>query len=290
MPLMGAEGPFGLVLNSLPYYGSNGGILAIGDDAGLVLADWYAAMAGQTAVAAATVIDNPLAPAGPDSLLHDLVDERIGHFTALEPSGSPGNGDDPVARAIDGSARRNVQKAWRGGVTVAVENEAFAVLERLHHSGMAAVGGQAKSSRFFEAVPEHFRPDLDYRIYVARLDGTVLAALLLFYFGKTVEYYVPCTALEARPIQPMAAVLHRAMTDAIDEGYRHWNWGGSWVSHVNLMRFKAKWGGQPIPYQYWTKVNQTDLLRAEIDSVLAAYPGFYVVPFSHLVRKPGQSV
>lgn len=221
-------------------------------------------------VAAGTVIGNPLDPDASPRPPHDLEDSRIGHITRL-----------PEA-SIDPSARRNVQKALRSGVKVDVENESFAILEALHTEAMAAIGGRAKSPDFFAKVAQHFRAGDDYNLYVARIEGAEVAALFLFYFGSTVEYYVPATAVAFRSLQPMSAILRRAMDDAAGRGFRRWNWGGSWTEQESLIRFKAKWGGRQQVYRYWTKLQRRDVLSAPADELLAAYPGFYVVPFSAL--------
>lgn len=80
----------------------------------------------------------------------------------------------------------------------------------------------------------------------------------------------------------MAAILFQALTDAARRGMTQWNWGGSWPSHESLQRFKAKWGGEPHEYRYTTKLNDHAILRASPDEILAAYPGFFVVPFASL--------
>lgn len=72
------------------------------------------------------------------------------------------------------------------------------------------------------------------------------------------------------------------MTDAIAAGFRQWNWGGSWVSHESLIRFKAKWGGQAKVYRYWTKVNRAEIRSSTPSELLREYAGFYVLPFSSL--------
>lgn len=270
LPVMTADGPYGKVLNSLPYFGSNGGVLASQPEVAAALIGWYEAELARPNVAAGTVIGNPLDPGASPVPPHDLEDCRVGHITKLpEPS-------------IDSSARRNVQKALRSGVEVDVENDGFAILEALHTEGMAAIGGRAKSSDFFARVAQHFRPGDDYNLYIARVGGKEVAALLLFYFGSTVEYYVPATAVASRALQPMAAILRRAMDDAATRGFRRWNWGGSWTEQESLIRFKAKWGGRQQVYRYWTKVQRPDLLSAPASELLAGYPGFYVVPFSAL--------
>jgi GNAT acetyltransferase-like protein len=269
MPLLASEGRYGTVLNSLAYFGSPGGVLAADDEARAALTAWYEEQLATPNVAAGTVVENPFDDAPP--VAHDVTDARVCHVTALSPNGT--------LDAIEPSARRNVAKALRAGIEVSVENDALDSLAAIHRRGMAAIGGRAKSDAFFAAVPQHFRAGTDYELYVARLDGRVVAGLLLFHFGETVEYYVPASDLEHRALQPLSAILARAMADAADRGARSWNWGGSWLRQESLMRFKKKWGGQPLRYSYWTKINTAAIAQATPEALLEAYPGFYVRPF-----------
>jgi hypothetical protein len=278
LPLLALDGRYGRVLNSLPYFGSNGGPLTAEPEAERALLTWYAATAGDRAVAASTVIENPLS-AGLSEPVHDFSDLRIGHVTSLVDEHGP---REDVLSSLEGSTRRNVNKALRVGVTVTTENDALGVLHSLHTRSMSAIGAQVKSPEFFAAIPRHFRPGEDFDLYVARLAGEAVAALLVFYCGRSVDYYVPATSPEHRQMQPLAAILHQAMTDAAHRGFERWNWGGSWPSHESLQRFKAKWGGVRNEYRYWTKVNDPSLLAAAPETLLHAYSGFFVIPFSAL--------
>jgi Acetyltransferase (GNAT) domain len=272
MPLVGVDGPYGRVLNSLAYFGSPGGVLARDPAARAALEAWYAQEVAAPEVGAGTVVQNPF-DAGGRAVVHDATDTRVCHVTAL-------TGDGELPASIEPSARRNVAKARREGIEVEVENDdALGALASLHREGMEAIGAPAKTDAFFEAVRRHFRPGVDYEVYVARLGGRAVAALLVFHFGETVEYYVPASDLEHRSLQPLAAILAEAMPAAARRGARRWNWGGSRPSQETLMRFKAKWGGQPCEYSYWVTVNSPELVDAEPEELLAAYPGFYVRPF-----------
>ena len=52
--------------------------------------------------------------------------------------------------------------------------------------------------------------------------------MLLFYFKDTVEYFVPAIDIEWRKEQPLSALIHIAMYDAIKEKkIVKWNWGGT---------------------------------------------------------------
>lgn len=278
LPLMSIDGALGTVLNSLPYFGSNGGVLAVEPEAHTALLGWYADQARADGVMAATIIANPLASGEPEAA-HHAVDLRVAHVTALASGGEP---ESHIWDSIDSSARRNIKKAQRVGTRVAIENTNFEDLQTLHKRSMDAIGAQVKAPEFFSGVQRHFRPGEDFDVYIGRIDGEPVGALLIFYCGTSVDYYVPAASPDHRSEQPMAAVLLEAMTEAARRGYARWNWGGSWPTHESLQRFKAKWGGVPAEYRYTTTINDERVLDARPDALLAAYPGFFVVPFSAL--------
>ena len=168
------------------------------------------------------------------------------------------------------------------GVTTAVENDAFEFLERCHRANMEAIGGRAKSQAFFELVPRYFRPDDEFAVYVARHRGEPIAALLLFYFGKTVEYFVPAVVAAYRGLQGLPLLVFRAVSDAVARGMKLWNWGGTWHTQDGIYRFKRKWAARDLPYHYYTKVRNPAVLGASRCELAAAYPNFYVVPYSAL--------
>lgn len=276
LPLMRKEGPFGRIVNSLPYYGSNGGAIARSSTARSRLQEYYAAHVTAENVAAATWIENPLAPK--EDVAHDLLDTRIGHFTDLTGIACA---DDLLAR-VDGSARRNVKTARGAGISISVTNGALDFLQRAHHENMAAIGGNAKSSEFFRHVPECFEAGTDYEVFIAYRGLRPIAGLLVFYFNKTVEYFTPVTLAEERKAQPMALILLEAMTAAAERGFKRWNWGGTWLTQEGVAKFKRKWGAEEKRYRYFVTVNDKRLLHAHAEELAAAYPGFYVIPYDRL--------
>lgn len=279
LPLMSMEGPFGKVVNSLPFYGSNGGL--IGDDAEAceALSTEYARLVGSEGIATATVVENPLAPGRTASLMHDLTDERIGQLTPL-----PGSGDvaESLMQSFHSKTRNMVRKADKLGVEVHVDQEAMPFIISVHEENMREIGGIAKSRAFFEAIPRRFRPGQDYRIYLGCVDGSPAAALLVFLFNRTAEYFTPVVLKEKRETQALSAVVYRAMQDAARQGCLWWNWGGTWLTQDGVHRFKSRWGTEDRRYRYFTAVRSEAVLRASPGELRRAYPNFFVVPFSAL--------
>ena len=279
LPLMWRDGPLGRVINSLPFYGSNGGVLGSTDAARDALTRKFNEASAAADVASATWVCHPLRPPEATAVTHDMEDERVGQVTSLDLGDDPASG---LNARIDGSARRNIRKAHACNVRVTVDNDRWDFLEQVHRDNMAGIHGKPKPRQFFASLPRHLKAGQDYQLYVAERAGAPIAAMLLLYFHKTVEYYIPVTIESQREFQPTALILWQAMLDAASAGYRLWNWGGTWLSQSGVWRFKRKWGAQDHRYRYFVRLNSSAIMDRSRSELLAAYPDFYVVPFDRL--------
>jgi hypothetical protein len=280
LPILAREGKWGPVYNSLPFYGSNGGIVADGAEAREALVGWYNALAQDPAIASCTLITNPLADdAANAGIARNRADSRIGQLSPIDAGTEP-------SRLMEGfhyKTRNMIRKAEKCGVEVSMDNDAVAFLKDTHYENLAALGGTPKPRSFFDLFPRHFHAGSEYRIYTARAGGQAVAALLLFYFNKTVEYFMPVIRKEYRDQQPMSLLAYTAMCDAARDGYAWWNWGGTWHSQEGVYRFKSRWGTQDRPYAYHVQLNRVELEQRDKREILDAYPFFYVLPFATTV-------
>jgi hypothetical protein len=285
LPLMAIEGKFGRVYNSLPFYGSNGGIITGRADAFEALINEYNNRIYEGNVASATIIANPLIEQDYSRLKYDLTDERIGQFTSLELN----HPEEEILVRIDPTARRNVKKALKSGVKIEIDNNQIDFLRRVHQESMISIGGRAKSDTFFSLIEKHFVPGEDYNIYLAKMDSKPIAALFLFYFNRTVEYWIPVTVHDYRTYQPMALIILQAMVDACQNGFRLWNWGGTWLTQDGVYRFKKKWETMEKRYTYYIKINNQELYHSSEEALLEEYGNFYVIPFGALRKTGGEN-
>ena len=68
-------------------------------------------------------------------------------------------------------------------------------------------------------------------VYIGSRDDQPIAALLVFYFNGTAEYFTPVIKSEHRNTQALALVIYEAMKDAVSQkGCKNWNWGGTWLN------------------------------------------------------------
>ena len=284
LPVLAHQGTGGVALNSLPFYGSHGGALASEPAVAQALVDAFGTAARDRLCASATLVENLKDPWSYSGLGATHSDERIGQ---ISPIGHAQDCAEGLMAAFHYKTRNMVRKSQRAGLSVRVDNMAFGILERMHRENLAALGGVPKPARFFSLVDRHFRRDTDYRLYLAHKDGQPVSALLLFYFGSTVEYFMPATQVEFRELQPLTLLIFEAMTDASRRGFRWWNWGGTWKTQDGVYRFKKRWGTEDHPYKYHTIVNRTEILEWSSARMLAEYPYFYVAPFSALLPEQG---
>jgi len=279
LPLMYSGRDKGRIYNSLPYYGSNGGIISDDSEAYRELAGAYNEMALCETTLSSTIISNPFARQDTTDITHNFQDYRIGQFSSLSFQGKSGDG---LVGHVGASARRNIKKAINEGVTVEIDPTQLDRLRQIHQTNIRDIGGIPKCDMFFTLVPRYFTPSQDYNLYVAKKDGVMVAGLLVFFFNQTVEYFIPAIDRRHSSSQPLALILKTAMSDAVQRGFHWWNWGGTWASQVGVYRFKRKWAAMDQKYQYFTQLNDTSILSWNPNRVLETFPGFFVVPFSAL--------
>jgi len=280
LPLLSKDGPLGRVVNSLPYYGSNGGPLASTPAVESSLVEAYNELARSEAVAAATMVGNPLAASPPcRDIAQTLTDHRIGQFTTL--AYDTGHAD-ALMGSFHHKTRNMVRKSLKSGLTVRVENDMVEFLRDVHQQSLRAMGGLAKSDEFFDRFPRGFQPDRDFRIWVARDNAEPVAAMLLFYFRGTVEYFTPVVREAYRAKQPLTRLIFESMVDASERGFALWNWGGTWATQDGLYLFKSRWGTRDVEYTYHVQVNNDAIGDSTPQFLLSHYANFFVIPFQRL--------
>ena len=281
LPFLKKDGPLGTVFNSLAYYGSNGGVIQVKQDAEskLLLIDAFYTLAAEAKASSATIISNPLERDSDfynENIVYDFRDERIGLITHLPLS------EDSLITRFENPRPRNIRRAIKEGVTVKRGSvEALPFLYETHAENMKAIGGLAKTCSFFDAIPSRMHND-DWSVFTATIDGKPIAALLLFYFNQTVEYFTPVIVENYRNTQALALVIYQAMCDAINRGYINWNWGGTWLNQGGVYDFKKRWGTSEYRYYYYTRVFNPELRTCTPEYILKHYPGFYLAPFNQL--------
>jgi hypothetical protein len=177
-----------------------------------------------------------------------------------------------------------IRKAKKNSIEIKIDNsiKAFEFLKETHYKNMDDIKGKKKPASFFELVKDHFLPGKDYNLWMAYKDARPVAALLLFYFNRTVEYYVPGIVKKYRSIQPLSLLIYEAMFEAAKSGYYYWNWGGTHPDQHGVYKFKKQWNAVDLPYNYYISVYDEQLYDYPEALIKKEFPYFYVLPFNQL--------
>ena len=200
---------FGNVCNSLPFYGSNGGItvssklnLAEKNNVRKELLNAVLKSTKEKNCVSVTFITNPLESDFNEwiskNFVYQLTDERIGQLTPL-PSFETNDLEKALMNLYEDPRPRNIRKALKENIIVysSHSDEAFDFLYATHFENIMSINGIPKEKTFFETIKNSV-PKERYKIYIAEKNGEKIGALLLFYFNKTVEYFTPAIVEQHR--------------------------------------------------------------------------------------------
>lgn len=278
LPLMIKNGRYGKVINSLPFYGSNGSILTKDFIHEKILLEEYDSLIKNIDFLSSTIISNPL-DKKVYKFKYNYQDERIGQWTNINEIDK-----DTLMDRVDSSAKRNIKKAIKNEIKINIDNSAIDFLKKVHNDNMSIIGGVPKDNIFFESLPNHFIAGLDYNIYVASKNKKPIAALLLFYFKDIVEYFMPVINQDFKSLQPLALIIYNAMLDASKNNAKWWNWGGTWLNQEGVYKFKNKWDAVDKRYFYYTICKKDKLKYLKKKEILKNYNNFYTFPFRELIN------
>ncbi len=282
----------GTMINSLPWWGSHGSCVLDRrrDDAGDIrraLLRGFKSQIDDPNLVSATIILSHEEEAElalyVAALSPTATDTRIGQITRL-----PSNSElqrEALLGTFAQKTRNLVRKSLKQDFTELVtdDDHAWSFLHRVHVENVLALGGKPKPLSHFHLLRETL-PASMRRLSLAMDGETPVAALLLLYAGKTVEYVTPAIEVYARPRQPLSFLIWNGMLDAIERRFSAWNWGGTWQGQTSLHHFKAGFGAEDRPYSYLICAPQDGIAklqrhRGQLD---AMFPYFYAYPFSLL--------
>jgi hypothetical protein len=274
-------GSYGPVINSLPFYGSNGGIISRNkiDNFNLIL-DKVLEFAKENRCVSVTIIESPLNPMSDyDFVKFNYRDSRISLLNYFKDNITSSE----LIKAFEDPRPRNIRRAKKAGVKVKESHsvESVEFLAKTHYENIVGIGGVPKNYDFFQLITRKL-PTNQWVILEASVDGTRIASLLLLYSKDVIEYFTPVSLPEYRNIQAQALLVFTGMCFAIAKGINIWNWGGTWNTQKGVYDFKKKWGPMESKYNYYCAILDESILYKEKNSLLEQYPYFYVLPFSEL--------
>jgi len=284
LPSFVKDGKHGKILNSLPFYGSHGGVIGDDKDIAKELLQFLETFAEKERYLSFTINSNLY-----DSMIAMYVSilkptaiiKKTGQITLLPSSDK--NIEEILMSQFHQKTRNIIRKSLSCNFEVLIMNndQSFKALANLHTQNMISKGLIPKPALFFNHIQKNWIPGKDYNIYIAKKDDEIISGLLVLFFNKTVEYYCPATNLEYRNKNPLSLIIYFAMLDSVKKGIKYWNWGGSSVNQKSVYDFKKKWGTIDVEYFTFNKILKNHLLELNQTAINDDFNYFFAYPFKN---------
>jgi hypothetical protein len=284
----------GLIANSLPWYGSNPGVVVSNNghkdlDSYLVRETMRELV--RQGVKSWTFINAP-GLSDPAIFREEIwvrgLARRVGMISVIPPHGSREDKAAGIMERVHGKTRNQIRKAIKSGVTVErvvdPTEDDLLCLYQTHRDNMEAVGAPFKSFQVFKQIAKTFDNKSEWDLFIAKKGEKRIAGLIVLYYASTAEYFIPAVDVEHRDLNPLNLLILEAMVEAASKGFILWNWGGTIPDTMpGVYHFKKRWGAIEFPYSYFC-VSFDDAFWDRIEAMSSEtirieYPFFYVRPF-----------
>lgn len=286
LPFFIKEAKYGKVLNSLPFFGSYGGILSNDYEAQKRILELLNDFNKENELLSSVIITNPF---NKNNEVYNKIynynnkEERLIQCVNLQ-----NKSQDILWNGFEQRVRRSIRKSEKNLVSVNKENVNDQKLERfyqLHKSDMESKNGKPKPPEFFRAVRKHFVQGQDYDIFTAIKDNEEIAYLLLFYFSPFTEYYMPAYRSDYKHLQSTSMLIWESMKESIKRNMGFYNFGGTWKSQHELYMFKKGWNSTDYNYIYYIFRDLSRINSIGLKDIKENYENFYVTSYDEIVKK-----
>ncbi len=276
------------IINSLPFYGSHGGVVIRNQVPSIVaneLLNHFNEFCRQNNVLSATIVEG--LQDGNDTpnqnFIADFIQVRVTQISRLPIVKKRSILEENIMHMCTSKTRNAIRKIDKFNFRISHSDQALVTdcLYTQHKVGIDQLGGLAKPKNLFSSLNQFFEYGSDYRVYFAEYDGQIISCLLVFYYNGWVEYFTPTILSSHRSLQPLSSIIFRAMSDSVLENNSIlWNWGGTWPSQSSLYKFKNSWGAKDFLYTVRTKIScENNDLEKMLTDLRSNHPYFYIYPY-----------
>lgn len=284
MPFFLKKSKHGLVINSLPFFGSYGGIVNKIDCAKLVL-DKLNNFNLENNILSSVIVPNPFLQnesVYENYYSHTFKDQRLIQCLDLR-----NKSENDLWNSFEQRVRRAVRKSQKLNITVTnpeLTDEVIDEFYNMHITEMQSKGGKIKPKKFFQKIKEHFTIHRDYEIFCAKNNEKNISYLLVFYHNNFAEYYIPAYTSESKNTQSTSLLIWTSIKSSINRNMEFYNFGGTWENQPELYRFKRGWNATDLKYNYYINCDLAKIKEIGIDELSKSFEFFYIVPFNQLSK------
>jgi len=275
----------GNVINSLPFFGSYGGIVCDSSENQKQILEELNNINIENDVLSSVIIESPFSKkneAYQKYYKHNFKEERLCQCIVLD------NNEEELWAKFEQRVRRAVRKSQKNNLIVKTVNPDDDVLKnffQMHKKEMESKKGKPKPEKFFNFVKKNFSNNKEYDIFCAEKDGQSIAYLLTFYSFPYVEYYMPAYDSTFKHLQGTSLLIWESIKSSIKKKMQYYNFGGTWKTQSELYLYKRGWNSRDFFYNYYIFGDLERGQKIGLEKIKQNYPFFYVFSYSDLEKE-----
>ena len=281
------EGKF--ALNSLPYFGSHGGLLVDPQSQKIkeIFQEFHHYIEEKFInknLISFLIIDNPISYYKYDKYkteYFEFEDSRISQIKYLPKIKSLNELEQELFKTFHVKTRNAIRKGLKLKPSFIENSDQKNInwIYKVHKNSIEKMGGKHKTLIELENLIKYFPPPLKSRVYFALIGNQKVAGLIVLLYKDTIEYFTPVVVEKFRNSQILSSLIFYSMKTLTLEGYKIWNWGGTWNSQDGVFRFKNRFGSKSTVYKYFTYKNQ-DLIDSLNEIQLKKLNHYYLYNYN----------
>jgi len=285
LPLFVKDSKFGKVVNSLPFFGSYGGIITQSEQVSKEILDFLNNFNEKNDVLSSVIIANPFMKNKKiyeKFYKYNLKEERLAQALNLKQD------EKSLWDSLEQRVRRAIRKAQKNSVEIKIPeigNELLDNFYKMHTSNMEPKNGISKPKDFFKNLRDFFVQGKDYDIFVAVHQSNPIAYLLVFYFQNFTEYYMPSYQIENSELQGTSLLIWESIKKSIEKQASFYNFGGTHKNQRSLYLFKRGWTASDFFYNYYIYGNESKLKEIGVKDLKNEFKYFYVYNYQKIEER-----
>lgn len=211
---------------------------------------------GDSVAELTAAVDTARRAAGVDS--HEVragLPAGIAHPYAVSHQLTLGDDVESLMRSYRGSVRQGIRVATKEGVVVREATQSRDLTHtfyRLHVATRRRLGVPVQRRRYFRLLWDRVLSPGNGFALIAERDGVPLAAAVFLRSNGVVLYKYGASDARHWRLRANSALFHEAISRAVAEGIRVFDWGRTDTEDEGLRRFKASWGSSEHELMYTT--------------------------------------
>ena len=282
LPLFRNKTKFGTVINSLPFFGSYGGVISDKEEAKKNIIKFLNEYNKQHDILSSVIIADPFDSSEIYEKFYEFNDKEERMIQCIKFNKTQ---EITLWNNFEQRVRRAVRKAEKNLISVEYSipnNKLLDDFYKTHVANILSKNGMTKPKEFFSLLKDSFTVGKDYDILTANYESKPIAYLLVFYFKSFTEYYMPAYEAKNSDLQGTSLLIWESIKKSLNSNMKYYNFGGTHLEQKSLYNFKKGWNPDDFRYNYYVYGDLSKINELGEKILRENFKNFYVYNYDKL--------